>query len=66
MSSISNAIKYIRNVRIEGAKVTWPTMKETQRLTLVVFILVFIMALYLLAVDALLSNGIQFILGLKG
>tara|TARA_B100001248_G_scaffold167591_1_gene126810 strand:- start:93 stop:218 length:126 start_codon:yes stop_codon:yes gene_type:complete len=41
-------------------------MKETQRLTLVVFILVFIMALYLLAVDALLSNGIQFILGLKG
>lgn len=59
-----NLIQFFRETRQEGAKVTWPTRKETVTTTIVVFIMVFIMSLFLLFADWVISLLVEFILGL--
>ena len=61
-----NPIEFIQEVRRETAKVTWPTRKETLITTMMVFVFVFIAALFFFVVDQILSTGVQFILGLGG
>ncbi|MFC3053374.1 preprotein translocase subunit SecE [Kordiimonas pumila] len=56
--------EFIRQVRREGAKVTWPTPKEAGITSVMVFIMVVIMAVFFLGVDFMLNAGIQWILGL--
>ena len=55
--------KFVREVRQEAKKVTWPTRKETGVATLMVFVMVAIMAVFFMFVDWVLSSGIQLILG---
>lgn len=62
----TNPGEFVRQVRQEVSKVTWPTRKEAVVTTIMVFIMVFIMALFFLGVDAVLSGLIQWILGLGG
>lgn len=47
--------KFLREVRLEMKKVTWPTRKETSGSTGVVIITVIIVAIYLGIVDNLLQ-----------
>ena len=61
-----NPGQFMREVRQEGAKVTWPTRKETMVTTGMVFLMVFMAAIFFLLVDWLLSLGVQKILGLGG
>ncbi len=61
-----NPGQYIREVRQEVAKVTWPTRKETAITTAMVFVMVFLAAIFFLAVDQILSWAIQVILGVGG
>lgn len=65
MAKISPA-QFIREVRQETSKVTWPTRKETGVTTVMVFIMVVLAALFFLLVDTIVSKGIQLILGLGG
>jgi preprotein translocase subunit SecE len=58
--------QFIREVRQETAKVTWPSRKETAVTTVMVFIMVVLMAVFFSFVDVLLGNGIRFLLGLGG
>ena len=58
--------EFIRQIRRETAKVTWPSRGEVGVSTAMVFIMVFIAALFFLGVDQVLSLGVQFILGLAG
>jgi len=58
--------KFVREVRQETSKVTWPTRKETTVTTIMVFIFVFIMALFFLGVDQIISWLVQWILGVGG
>lgn len=58
--------QFIREVRQETSKVTWPTRKETIVSTIMVFIMVFLAALFFFIVDQILSFGIGQILGLGG
>ncbi|MDJ0951611.1 MAG: preprotein translocase subunit SecE [Alphaproteobacteria bacterium] len=58
--------EFVRQVRQEGAKVTWPTRKESGVTTAMVLIMVMLAALFFLAVDFVLSNVVQFVLGLGG
>lgn len=60
----TNPFTFIQQVRSETAKVTWPTRKETGVTTLMVFIMVFLAAMFFLAADQLMSWGISLILGL--
>ena len=61
-----NPGQFIREVRQEGAKVTWPTRKETMITTGMVFVMVFLAAIFFIIVDLILSVGVQEILGLGG
>ncbi len=56
--------EFIRQVRQEIAKVTWPSRKETLITTIMVFLMVFICAIFFLAVDSVLKWVVYFILGM--
>jgi preprotein translocase subunit SecE len=57
-----NPGQFIREVRQEGAKVTWPTRKETLVTTGMVFVMVFLAAIFFFLVDLILSWSVGKIL----
>jgi preprotein translocase subunit SecE len=59
-------VDFLRQVRQEVAKVTWPSRKETTVSTIMVIIMVVIMAIFFFLVDQVLGIGIRAILGLGG
>ncbi len=59
-----NPAKFIREVRQEGAKVTWPSRKETTVSTVMVMVLVVITAVFFLIVDMIISGAVQSIFGI--
>lgn len=54
--------EFVRQVRSETAKVVWPTREETIRTAIFVFILVFILSLFFLAVDTTFSAVVRWLL----
>jgi len=56
--------EFFRQVRQEVARVTWPTRKETGVTTAMVFVMVFVAALFFFVVDQIMSHGVRLILGL--
>ncbi len=58
--------QFIREVRQEVSKVTWPTRKETTVTTVMVFIFVFLAAIFFFVVDQALSWVVRLILGFGG
>jgi preprotein translocase subunit SecE len=56
---IEGAKQFLREVRTELKKVTWPSRKDTLSGTAVVLVAVFIIALFLGIVDSGLSNLIK-------
>jgi preprotein translocase subunit SecE len=65
MAKVSPA-QFVRQVRQEVTKVSWSNRKETGIGTLMVFIMVFLAAIFFFLVDLVLSWGVQKILGLGG
>jgi len=59
----SGPVEFIQQVRQETAKVTWPTRKETMITTAMVFVFVFIAALFFVAADQLMAYAVSFLLG---
>lgn len=59
----TNPAQFVRQVRQEVSKVTWPSRKETGVATLMVFIMVTIMAIFFLAVDGIIAWLVELILG---
>ncbi len=59
-----NPGQFIREVRQEVSKVTWPTRKETGISTAMVFVMVFLAAIFFFLVDQVLSFGVRAIIGL--
>lgn len=59
-----NPAKFIREVRQEMNKVTWPTRKETMVSTSMVLILVVIAALFFIVVDWLSGTLISAVIGI--
>jgi preprotein translocase subunit SecE len=53
--------QFLREVRIELKKITWPGRKVTMASTVVVIVIVLISGVYLGVVDMLLSGLIKFI-----
>ena len=51
-----NPISYLREVRSELAKVTWPTREETARLTGLVVIVTFLVAGFVGALDFIFTK----------
>jgi preprotein translocase subunit SecE len=57
-----NAAEFLREVKVELKKVTWPTRKQTTGTTIVVIIFVFIIAVLLGLFDLSLSKLVQMVL----
>ncbi len=56
--------QFIRQVRQETAKVTWPSRKETLVTTMMVFIMVALAAVFFLIVDQVFSFVVGLVLGI--
>lgn len=56
--------QFVREVRQETSKVTWPTRKETVLTTVMVFIITAIAAVFFLMSDTILSYGVEWVLKL--
>ena len=62
----TNPAVFMRQVRQEVEKVTWPTRKETGITTTMVFIMVALAAVFFLLVDQVISSLVQLVLGIGG
>jgi len=62
----TSPFEFIQQVRSEVAKVTWPSRKETMITTVMVFIFVFLVAIFFFLVDQVLSYVVKLVLGLGG
>ena len=60
--AITSPVEFLRQVRQEVGKVTWPTRRETMTMTAMVFIMVFVAAMFFFMVDFLLGHAVRFIL----
>jgi len=58
--------EFLKEVRQETNKVTWPSRKETMITTAMVFVMVIFASIFFLIVDQILSIGVRTILGLGG
>ena len=63
-SKTTNPFTFLQQVRAEGAKVTWPTRRETMISTLMVVAMAFLAAIFFFAADQIMSLAVEFILGL--
>ena len=59
-----NPVEFVREVRAEVSKVTWPTRRETMITTSMVFIFVVIAALFFLVADKIIGFVVQKLLGI--
>ena len=62
----TNPAVFMRQVRQEVDKVTWPTRKETGITTTMVFIMVALAAVFFLLVAQVISKFVQLVLGIGG
>ncbi|HEY4548233.1 MAG TPA: preprotein translocase subunit SecE [Pedomonas sp.] len=56
--------EFVRQVRQETRKVSWPTRRETMITTVMVFILTAILSVFFLGVDWVLASIVQLLLSL--
>jgi preprotein translocase subunit SecE len=63
MASIS-PLEFLRQVRQEVSRVTWPSRKETGVTTAMVFAMVVLAAVFFFLVDQVLAAGVRLVLGL--
>jgi len=59
MSRVVEIQKFMNEVKVEAKKVTWPDRKETMQSTLLVFVMVIFIALFLWLVDWGLSSLVK-------
>jgi preprotein translocase subunit SecE len=62
MSLIDRLKKFIGEVKVEATKVSWPSRDEVRESTTVVLVTVFIIAMFIYAVDLLISRIVTTIL----
>jgi preprotein translocase subunit SecE len=66
MMAKTTPAQFVKQVRQEAKKVTWPTRKETIASTAMVFLMVVFAALFFFVADWVLGTIIREILGLRG
>jgi len=62
----TNPAQFIRQVRQEVAKVTWPSRKETTITTIMVFVMVALASMFLMGVDWIFAELVKVVLGIGG
>lgn len=62
---MANPFEFLKEVRAETSKVTWPTRRETMITTVMVFIMVAVSSVFFLAADQIIRLVVTFILNVK-
>ena len=60
---MKNPINFLRSVKQEALKVTWPTRKETLMGSVTVIFMAVIASLFFLLLDQLFKFGLGFLIG---
>ena len=60
----TSPFKFLQEVRSETQKVTWPSRRETAITTAMVFVMVFITAIFFLIADQIIRVAVTFVLGI--
>lgn len=58
MAWMDQAREFIKDVRVESSKVSWPTRMELRDSTIVVIVAVFIVTVFVGIVDRILTFGV--------
>ncbi len=61
-----NPAKFLREVRIEGGRVTWPSRRETIITTALVVALAGLAALFFFVIDQAVGFGVRVLFGFGG
>jgi preprotein translocase subunit SecE len=59
-------LKFMREVRAEAVKTTWPSRKETLQTTGIVLAMVVVTAVFFLTIDQIISVGMVRLFGVGG
>jgi preprotein translocase subunit SecE len=59
MSLVARTAEFLREVRLEATKVSWPSKKEIQASTFVVIVMTLIMASIIFVLDQILNLGLR-------
>jgi preprotein translocase subunit SecE len=59
MSLVQSAAEFLKEVRVEATKVSWPTRKELRDSTVVVLVMTAIMAAIIFILDQILNLGLR-------
>jgi preprotein translocase subunit SecE len=57
-------LRFLQEVRREGAKVTWPSSRETLTGSIMVVIMVAITSVFFLIIDQIFSFGLDKVIGI--
>ena len=63
---VQSLTDYVKDVRVEMSKVSWPTREELRESTLVVIIMVFLMMVFIGVIDRVLSLGFEALVKMIG
>jgi len=61
----TNPVQFFQQVRIEIAKVVWPTRNETLISTVMVLIMVFLASMFFLLADQVIAWFVQLLLSIR-
>jgi preprotein translocase subunit SecE len=59
MSLVARTSEFLKEVRVEATKVSWPSRKELRDSTMVVLVMTAIMALIIFVLDQILNLGLR-------
>jgi preprotein translocase subunit SecE len=65
MASKTNPMTFVRQVRAEASKITWPSRRETTISTAMVLVMVVFAALFFFAADQLIGWFIRLVLNVS-
>lgn len=63
MSIFIKVKRYLKNVRAEFDKISWPSREEIVSLTILVILMVVVLTIYVGGLDAIFSQLIRYLLG---
>ncbi len=63
---MANPLGFMREVREEVSKVSWPTRRETIITTVMVFIMAIAAAIFFMLADQVISKLVKIVLGFGG
>jgi len=61
MNLLQKLTTYLKQVKIEGKKINWPTREKTMRYSLVVIGIALTVAMFLGGLDFVFSSGVKFL-----